>query len=150
MRVRPSLCMHHPSQLDRFTVCSALSECELTLPTPPTENNSDFDQGNLLPLGFPSTQIQIQYTNLYMYSESTNSLSFSLRELDSPDMIPWIPHNTICWLINNSGLSVSRHVWIQSHLHLPRPPLNKLGVLSLSWAPLISVWACVCWLVGFS
>lgn len=82
-----------------------------------------------------------------MYSESTNSLSFGLRELDSPDMNPWIPHNTICWLINNSVLSVSKHVGIHSHLHLPLPSLNKLGVLSLSLAPLLSVRLHVSWLV---
>lgn len=56
-------------------------------------------------------------TNVYMYSESTHRLSFSLRELDSPCMDPWIPHNTSCWLINNSILSVSKRVWVQPHLH---------------------------------
>ena len=38
---------------------------------------------------------------------------------------------------------MSKHVWIQSHLRLPRPSLNKVGVVSLSLVQLMSAWLCV-------
>ncbi|KAF0040618.1 hypothetical protein F2P81_006516 [Scophthalmus maximus] len=53
--------MHRRSQRDRFTLRSVLSKCELTLPTLPTDNNSDFDQGSPLPLGFTNAQ----HTQMY-------------------------------------------------------------------------------------
>lgn len=130
----PSVCITPAGLIDSLFALSCLS-ANSTLPTPPTENNSDFDQRCLLPLRLPlRTCVHTgRYTNTC--SESTHSLSCSLRELDSPGMDPWIPHNTICWLINNSILSVSKHVWIQSHLHLPQPSPNKVGV--------VCPWACL-------
>lgn len=58
---------------------------------------------------------------------------------------PWISHNTICWLINNSILSVSEHVWDQSHLHLFWPSLNK--VAAVCWA--VYFFFCSCLLIGW-
>lgn len=71
--------MHHPSQLDRFTARSVLSECELTLPTLLAENNSGFDQGSLFPLGLA--------TQMYTCTVSPHASS-SLREQGSPDVNP--------------------------------------------------------------
>lgn len=38
---------------------------------------------------------------------------------------------------------MSKHVGIQSHLHLPRPSLNKVAVVTLSRAQCLSVWFCL-------
>lgn len=82
------------------------------------------------------------HTYVYMYSESAHFLS-AFGDQDSL-MDLWIPHNTICWLINNSILSVCKHVWIQSHLPFPRPSLNIVCcVLELGLACVYMVLLCV-------
>lgn len=125
VRVKPSFCIHHLCHLDRFTVCLLLSMIKLTL-TPLLLTGICFDHWNLH-----------THTQLCLYVQWVCTLSSSLGDQDSL-VDPWIPHNTICWLINNSILSVCKHVWIQSHLPFPQPPLNSVCcVLELGLA-------CVC------
>lgn len=140
----PSVCITPASLIDSLFALSCLSASS-HCPLCPQKIIQTLTRAACLPkASLAHTPIHTQtYSNVYMYSESAHSLPFSLRELGSPSMDPWIPHNTICWLINNSILSVSKHVWIQSHLHLPWPSLNKVGVVSLSSARLMSVWVCV-------
>lgn len=69
-------------------------------------------------------------TSVYMYSEPAHSLlALGTRTVD-----PWIRHHAICWLINNSILSVCKHVWIQSHPHPPPPSLLLTKCVLCPWA----------------
>ena len=82
-------------------------------------------------------------THLCLYVQGVCTLSFSRGDLESL-VDRWIPHNKICWLINNSILSVCKHVWIQSHLPFPRPTLNSVCcVLELRLACVYIVLLCV-------
>lgn len=92
-----------------------------------------WDQAHTTPLSdriwFWPLEATYPRTTVYMYSELTHSL----LALGTGTVDPWIRHNTICWLINNSILSVCKHVWIQSHPHLP-PSLHLTKCVLCPWA----------------
>lgn len=114
---KPFSCIHHPCPPDCFAVCPVLSEIRLA-------QHPFFWQFWFWPL-----EATYPRTSVYMYSE----LAHRLLALATRTVDPWIRHNTICWLINNSILSVCKHVWIQSHPHLP-PSLLLTKCVLCPWA----------------
>lgn len=150
--LRPSFCMHHPSQLDRFTVCSVLSKCELTLPTLPTENNSVFDQGCLPPPRL--AQHTRTRTHAQMYTCIVSPHTVCLSASGSRAGQAWIHE----FLITQSvGWSIIQfYLW--ASMSGSNLTCTSLGLPLTRWVPCPwaglglclcgSVCSCVCWLAG--
>lgn len=117
MWTKPFSCIHQPCHLDRFAVCPALSEAHTT---PLFLTGFCFDHWKLL-------------NHALLFTCTVSPCTQSPGPGAPRTVDPWIRHNAICWLINNSILSVCKHVWIQSHPHLP-PSLLLTKCVLCPWA----------------